>query len=335
MKENQSLFFDFELESGTILPELKLVYHTAGKLNANKSNVVLVCHALTANSNAFDWWKGVVGESEIINPDEYFIICINSLGSYYGSTSPRSINPKTGECYGMDFPFFTVRDVARANAMLLKDLGLSEVHLGMAASFGGYQLLEMTFEQIQFERLMLISTSANETTWGRAIHSSQRMALETDPTFYENSKLAGRKGMAAARSIGMLTYRGSEAFNISQAEDDNSKKNDFKVESYLRYQGKKIGERFHAHCYYKLGECLDSHDISRNRFNNISEALSTIKTNCLVVAVSTDILTPPVNQKVLADNIQGAEYVEIESNFGHDAFLVEHQAISALLRRWL
>ena len=335
MTENYFHIDELILESGAVLKQVNACYHTAGELNDDQSNAIVICHALTANSNVVDWWCGLVGTGKLIDPAKYFIICINSLGSFYGTTGPRSISPETNKPYGLDFPFFSVRDVAKLNALVLKGLGLNKIHLGLASSFGGYQLLEMQFEDLCFENTVYISTSAEESTWGRAIHSTQRIALETDPTFAENNEDSGEKGVVAARSIGMLTYRGCDAFNLSQNENDNDKLRDFRVESYMRYQGQKLANRFHAHCYYKMSECLDSHNIARNRFDSIELALASLETRTLVVGVSSDLLTPPSNQKLMAKHMPNAVYQEIESDFGHDGFLVESEKLSTLIDAFL
>src|SRR6478609_606518 len=168
---------DFTLENGTVLPSIRIAYDTYGKLNEAKNNVVWVCHALTASSDVADWWKGLVGEGCLINPDKYFIVCANMLGSCYGSTGPTSINPATGAVYYSDFPQVTIRDIVQANILLRKHLGIEQIHLLMGGSMGGYQVLEWSvMEKELIKNLFLIATSPSESAWGVAVHTAQRLA---------------------------------------------------------------------------------------------------------------------------------------------------------------
>ncbi len=202
----------FTLESGAVLERLEIVYHTYGTLNPARSNVVWVCHALTANADAEAWWPGLIGSGAAINPEEYFIVCANIIGSCYGSSGPLSENPATGKPYYLDFPRLTIRDIVQANILLRQHLGLPEIHLLMGGSMGGYQVLEWALmEPSVIRQLFLIATSAAESAWGIAIHEAQRMAIEADPSWKDDSDQAGRNGLKAARAIGMLTYRNYDA----------------------------------------------------------------------------------------------------------------------------
>lgn len=322
------------LESGEKLENVELAYHQYGALNKNHSNAILICHGLSASSNAADWWPNIIGNNRALNPEKYCIICINTLGSVYGSTGPRSINPSTNKPYGLDFPFITVKDTAKAFVELLKTLDIKCLHTLIGASYGGYQALEITLNnQISINKLLLIATSAEESTWGRAIHSSQRLALKADATFYNNSEDAGKNGIKAARAIGMISYRGNEGLSIAQREKDNNIYRNFKIESYLNYQGEKLANRFHAHAYHVLSECMDSHNICRDKETSTENLLASIKAKCLVVGISSDILNPPSNQKFLANHIPNAEYIEIHSNFGHDGFLIEHEQMGDIIEK--
>ena len=203
----------FHLEAGDTLPELTIAYHTWGKLNAAKDNVIWICHALTANSNAEDWWKGMIGEGCVFNPSQHFIICANILGSSYGTTGPTSINPKTGEPYYHQFPLITIRDMVAAHELLRKHLGIQKIQLLAGGSMGGYQVLEWTvMHPSVIEKQFLIVTTARETAWGIAIHTAQRLAIEADSTWKEGGLKAGEKGLAAARAMGMVTYRNYTSF---------------------------------------------------------------------------------------------------------------------------
>jgi homoserine O-acetyltransferase len=198
----------FDLECGQSLPGITIAYHTYGSLNADRTNVVWVCHALTANSDVARWWPGVVGPQGAISPDRYFIVCANILGSCYGSTGPLCEDPATGEPYYSRFPTISIRDMVKAHILLRQHLGIGKIHLLMGGSMGGYQALEWCYmEKEAIGRLFLIATSPAESAWGIAVHTAQRLAIEADSSWKEPSPEAGGKGLKAARAIGILTYR--------------------------------------------------------------------------------------------------------------------------------
>ena len=200
--------YPFELEGGEVLPGIRVAYHTYGRLNADRSNVVWVCHALTANSDVAQWWPGVVGDKGPIHPDRYFIVCANILGSCYGSTGPLSVDLLTDEPYYRSFPVITIRDMVKAHILLRKHLGIDRIHLLMGGSMGGYQALEWcVMENEVIGRLFLTATSPAESAWGIAVHTAQRLAIEADPSWQLPAPEAGRNGLKAARAIGILTYR--------------------------------------------------------------------------------------------------------------------------------
>src|SRR5690606_5493735 len=227
----------FELDSGQSLPSFRLAYQCFGEMNADRSNVIWVIHALTANSNPAEWWPGVVGQGCPIDTDRYFVICANVLGSCYGSTSPLDENPTNGEVYFHDFPMLTVRDMARAYDALRIFLGIPSIHLLVGASMGGQQCMEWAIEvPTAIENLLLIATNAWHSPWGIAFNESQRMAIEADRTWGEKRKDAGQMGLKAARSIALLSYRTSSGYNTTQVESE-SKLDGFRASSYQQYQG--------------------------------------------------------------------------------------------------
>ena len=324
----------FETEQGGKLPRLELAYHTFGNFSPGRSKVVWVCHALTASSDAADWWPDLVGEGKAINPDEYFIICVNIPSSCYGSSGPLSVNPETGAPYYGDFPWFTVRDVVKSFILLRKQLGIEKIHLLLGGSMGGYQCLEWSLiEPGQIENMMLIATSAKESAWGIAIHTAQRLALESDPTFGGKTATAGNKGLKVARAVGMLTYRSYRAYVATQSDTDD-RIDDFKASSYIDYQGDKLVNRFNAYSYWMLTKTMDSHNVARGR-GEMSGVLKKIKTRTLCIGISSDFLCPVPEQKFLAEYIPGAIYKEIDSPFGHDGFLVEGEKVGELVRDFL
>ena len=325
----------FSLEAGGSLPSLTIAYHTWGQLNEDKSNVVWICHALTANSNAMEWWPGVIGPDDVINPSRYFIVCANIIGSCYGSTGPLSTNPSTNKPYFHEFPQVTVRDMVNAHILLRKHLGIEKIFLLMGGSLGGYQVLEWpVMEKGTIQNLFLIGTSAAESAWGIAIHTTQRLAIEADQTWLGSSPAAGANGLKVARGIGLLTYRNYEIMHRKQSDPDPEKLDHYKASSYINYQGDKLVKRFNAFSYWILSKAMDSHNLARGR-DSLEKVLSTILQPTLVMGITTDILCPLHEQYLLRASIPNSTLVEIDSSYGHDGFLIEHQKISKILAKWL
>ncbi len=324
----------FVLESGESLPELRITYHTSGTLNTRKDNVVWVAHALTANSDPLEWWPGLVGTDDLVNPEDHYIICANIIGSCYGTTGPRDFNPENGERYLTNFPDFTIRDIVRAHQLLRRHLGIEEIYLGLGGSMGGQQLLEWAIaEPDTFKNLCILATGARSTPWGIAFRAAQRMAMEADPSFFSASPNGGKKGAEAARAMAMISYRTREAFNSSQ-EDDNEARDNFRADSYQRYQGLKLSKRFDARTYYILSKAMDTHNVGRGR-GSAEQALSSIKARTLVLGIEGDLLFANDEQAHLATHIPGAQLEIIPSRFGHDGFLIEAPAISKSLQEFL
>ena len=324
------------LESGAVLPEVEIAYDTFGTLNEAKENVIWVCHALTANSDVADWWPHTVEEGGFLDPTRYFIVCANFLGSHYGTTSPLSVNPATGEKYYYDFPQITVRDMVKCHQLLAKHLGIERVKLLIGSSIGGFQCMEWAISEPKFmESVALIATTTCTEPWAAAFNESQRMAIRTDRTWGERRDDAGIDGMAVARSIALISYRGGAAYNATQ-QDENPTEVNFtrRAHSYQQYQGEKLRRRFNALSYYRLSEAVDSHNIARGR-GSIAEALSKIEARALVVAISSDILFPPEAHTPLREHIRDVEYHLIESEFGHDGFLVEHEKLNTIIQNFI
>lgn len=325
----------FPLENGQSLPELSIAYHTYGVLRAD-SKVVWICHALTANSEVADWWKGVVGQDCVINPDKYFIVCANILGSCYGTTGPLSNNPATGQPYYHQFPLITIRDMVQAHILLRRHLGINRIHLLMGGSMGGYQAMEWNvLEKEVIERLFLLATSPTESAWGIAIHATQRLAIEADGTWQEGSPQAGQKGLKAARAIGMLTYRNYGIMVQKQTDTDTEKLDDYRAASYINYQGDKLVKRFNAYSYWFLTKAMDTHHIGRGRGGDAEQILQQLQQKTLLIGISSDILCPLEEQRHMKAHLPNATLVEIDSAYGHDGFMVEAEKISQCLRTWL
>ena len=326
-----------ELESGEVLPFVDIVYDTFGTLNKAKDNVIWVCHALTANSDVADWWPHTVERGKFLDPERYFIICANFLGSHYGTTSPLSINPLTGEKYYYDFPRITVRDMVHCHQRLAKHLGIERVKLLIGSSIGGFQCMEWAIMEPGFmENLALIATTTCTEPWAAAFNESQRMAIRLDPTWGERRDDAGLDGMAVARSIALISYRGGAAYNATQQELTAPEEASFerRAHSYQQYQGEKLRRRFNALSYYRLSEAVDSHNIARGR-GGIEQALQQIEARTLIVAISSDILFPPEAHEPLRRHIARNSYHLIESEFGHDGFLVEHEKLNTIIDNFI
>jgi homoserine O-acetyltransferase len=326
----------FTLEGGQTLPALTIAYHSYGQLNANKDNVIWICHALTANSDAQDWWPGMIGDGLLFDTSSHFVICANILGSCYGTTGPLSVNPHTGQLYYHSFPFITIRDIVKAHMLLREHLGIKRIHLLTGGSIGGYQALEWALmEQEVVDNLLLLTTSAAESAWGIAVHTAQRLAIEADTSWNEPNPDAGIKGMKAARAIGMLTYRSYEILVEKQTDPDVNKLDDFKASSYINHQGEKLVKRFNAYTYWMLTKAMDSHNIARRRAKDLASVLKTIPHKTLIIGISSDILCPVAEQVFMAQNMPKATYIEINSAYGHDGFLVEIEKITEHVRNWL
>lgn len=323
------------LESGTTLPKVDIAYNTFGELNADKSNVVWICHAFSANSNPTEWWPGMVGDGLFIDPKKYFIVCANMLGSCYGTTGPLSINPETNKKYYKDFPVVTVRDMVQTLTILRKYLGIEKIHFAAGFSMGGQQLLEWVIQEPTiFENILLGATNIKHSPWGIAFNESQRLAIQADQTFGEARDDAAIDGLKAARSIGLISYRNYKAYCKTQADTDNSKLENFKATSYQQYQGEKLVKRFNAYSYFILSKAMDNHNIERAR-TNAKEVLSTVKCNTLVLGISSDYLYPLEEQQLLAKLIPHSLFVEIDSDYGHDGFLIENEQITKILSTFL
>lgn len=325
----------FTLESGIELPGYQLGYHSFGKLNAEKSNVVWIFHALTANSNPVDWWPGLVGPGNLLDPEKYFLVCVNMPGSCYGSTGPLENDPVTGQPYYHDFPFFTTRDMIRAYQPLRELLGIQKIKIGIGGSMGGQQLLEWAIEEPDlFEHIVPIGTNAFHSPWGKAFNASQRLCIELDPTWLQRHAQAGMGGMKVARGVALLSYRHPETYDLYQNDPDINALGPYRSESYQVYQGEKLARRFNAFSYYRLSQSMDSHHVGRGR-GSVLQALKQIRARTHVISLKSDLLFPQNEQTFLAEHIPGAAFHSIHSVYGHDGFLLEYEAISAIIRDFI
>jgi homoserine O-acetyltransferase len=323
------------LESGYVLKSYHLAYTTYGVINETKDNVVWVFHALTANSEAEDWWAGLVGKGKLFDPEIYFIVCVNMPGSCYGSIGPLDMNPEAKEPYYHDFPFFTPRDMIRSYQALREELDIKKIKIGIGGSMGGQQLLEWAIEEPElFENIFPIATNVRHSAWGIAFNAAQRMCIEADSSWKENRPDAGMEGMKVARSIALISYRHYDTYHVSQSENDIDKIDHYKSESYQKYQGEKLAKRFNAFSYYFLSKSMDAQNVGRGR-GGIENALKKITARTLVLGIFTDILFPISEQQFIADHIYGASFIGIHSLYGHDGFLLEFEQIEAIISNFL
>ena len=320
---------EFQLEQGGTLPGFTLQYSSLGQLNERKDNVVWVCHALTANSDFSDWWSGLVEQQ--FDPRQYFIICANMLGGCYGSTGPLSHNPLTGNPWFGDFPLLTNRDIVAAFELLRDHLGINGIHTLMGGSMGGQQALEWSISHPDLiQNLLIIASNAAHSPWGVAFNETQRMAIETDPTWGQAHPEAGKNGMKAARAAALLSYRNYQCYKGTQSEDGHHIVDNFKASSYQQYQGDKLYRRFNAYTYWYLSKAMDSHNLARDR-GSLASVLNGIRAQTKVIGIRSDILFPLSEQRFLAMHVPHSEYHEIDSEYGHDGFLLELEQLSAIM----
>jgi homoserine O-acetyltransferase len=322
----------FLMETGAELPEIEIAYNTWGKLNGEGDNVIWICHALTANSDVESWWPGMVGSGLLFDPDKYFIVCANVLGGCYGTTGPATVNKLTGKQWLRDFPFITIRDLVNVHEILRKHLKIKKIHTIIGASIGGYQALEYSimFPDL-IERLVVLASGAKQTPWALAFSESMRLAMEADQTFVDGEPDGGKKGLKAARSIALISYRTMSAYNQTQLEDDDEKLSSFKASSYQAYQGDKLVKRFNSYSYWCLTNLSDTHNLGRGR-GGVTNALNSIKADVICVGIKSDMLFPTDDQKFIANHTKKAEYVEMDSFYGHDGFLIETEKVTSIIR---
>lgn len=328
----------FTTEDGFTFSGLSLAFKTWGKLNALGSNVVLVCHALTGHAAADEWFPGIFTERGFASHPDAFVVCVNVIGSCYGSTGPQSVNPATGRPFLGDFPNVTIRDMVRSQQLLLDRLGVREIQVVIGASMGGMLALEWAVMDERVKRVILLATNAAHSAWQIGISEAQRQAIYADPHWRGGFPLPEQPptiGLSAARMMAMITYRSEPSFRSRFGRTVQPNQKDlYQVESYLRYQGQKLVDRMDAVTYVRLTQAMDSHDVCRGR-GDLSSVLGAGKAKALVVGISSDILYPVSDQKLLADGLTNADFVELNSDKGHDAFLIEFDKMNQVFRRFL
>jgi homoserine O-acetyltransferase len=328
---------DIELESGEVLTDVTLAYQSWGKLNSDKSNAILVNHALTGWSDVPGWWPSMVGPGLPLDTDKYFVICPNVIGGCQGSTGPSSL-AADGKRWGSRFPSLTIRDMVKAELALTDKLGIPFYLLAVGPSLGGMRSLEWAVQHPDRVRaICTIGSSAVAT--GDQIGSAaiQIRAIKADPNYnngdYYEQKSGPIEGMGIARRIAHLTYRTEYEMDLRFGRElQGDETGRFAVESYLDHQAAKLAKRFDANTYIVLSEAMNSHDIGRDR-GGVVEALSTIQIPVVVVSIDTDRLFPPRLQEEIVEFTPTAlPLVTISSPFGHDGFLIEVESVGNVLR---
>ncbi|MES2912197.1 MAG: homoserine O-acetyltransferase [Pseudomonadota bacterium] len=359
------------LQSGASIRAYDISYETYGQLNADRSNAVLICHALNASHHVAGvyadaggevipksegWWDTMIGPGKPVDTDRFFVIGVNNLGSCFGTTGPMQVNPDTGEIYGADFPVVTVQDWVNAQARLLDALGIDTLAAVMGGSLGGMQALSWTLQYPDRVRHAVVVASApNLTAENIAFNEVARRAIVTDPDFnggnYSRKGVLPKRGLRIARMIGHITYLSDDVMNekfgrqlreISAIHETGYKFStqdvEFEIESYLRYQGDKFSEYFDANTYLLITRALDYFDPASAFGGDLSAALAKATAKFLLVSFTTDWRFSPARSreivKALLDNQRDVSYAEIDAPHGHDAFLLDDERYMGVVRSY-
>jgi homoserine O-acetyltransferase len=336
------------LEHGDRLSGVNVAYETYGKINNEKSNAILVCHALSGDAHAGGWhkedekpgwWDIIIGPGKALDTDKFFVICSNVLGGCKGTTGPSSINSKTGKPYGLDFPFITVKDMVNVQKMLLDHLDIDKLFAVVGGSFGGMQVLQWCVSYPDMVRLAVpIATSAYSSPQQIAFNEVGRRAITSDPDWISGNyygRTPPARGLSLARMIGHITYLSDESMHqkFGRKLQDKSEYGfdftslDFQVESYLSYHGDAFVKRFDANSYLYITKAIDYFDLTKKGSLSLAEALKSVKAKFLVISISSDWLYPPYQCKEIAEALSANDidvrHCTVRSNYGHDAFLLE------------
>lgn len=348
---------ELSLEGGEKLRNVTLAYETYGKLNKEKNNAILICHALSGDAHAAGWhegdikpgwWDIIIGPGKSLDTEKYFIICSNVLGGCKGSTGPASINPETGELYGLDFPIITIKDIVKAQKYLIDHFKISELFAVIGGSMGGMQVLEWCVSFPDTVKMAIpIATSANSSPQQIAFNEVGRRAIISDPqwnngAYYDTEP--PKDGLSLARMIAHITYLSNESMyeKFGRRLQDKEEYSfdfdlDFEVESYLHYQGESFVKRFDANSYLYISKAIDYYDLTLN--GSLAQGFKDVKSKILVISVDSDWLYPPAQSKeivmALTTNDIDVSYHEIKSSYGHDAFLLESGQLNYIINRFL
>ncbi|HMC13596.1 MAG TPA: homoserine O-acetyltransferase [Gallionellaceae bacterium] len=358
----QTARFDtpFSFQSGAVLPRFDLVYETYGTLNADKSNAILVCHALSGHHHVagyynddpknIGWWDSMIGPGKPVDTDKFFVIGLNNLGGCHGSTGPSSINPQTGKPYGASFPVVTVEDWVESQARLADRLDIKQFAAVMGGSLGGMQALQWSLSYPERVRhVFAIACAPHLTAENIAFNDVARNAILTDPdfhggNFYEHN-VVPKRGLRLARMLGHITYLSDDAMADKFGRSLRSGKLgynydiEFEIESYLRYQGDKFAAYFDANTYLLMTKALDYFDPARAFDDNLDKAFASAHADFLVLSFTTDWRFSPERSRAIVQallhNRLNVSYGEITSTHGHDSFLMQHEHYHEVMRTYL
>ncbi len=351
---------ELPLDCGRALPSFEIAYQTYGRLNAKRSNAVLVCHALTGDQHVANlhpvtgkrgWWETIVGPGKPVDTDQYFVICSNVLGGCMGSTGPASPDPATGKPYGLDFPVITIDDMVRAQARLIDHLGIPDLFCVIGGSMGGMQALEWcaSFGERVFSAVP-IAAAPRHSSQNIAFHEVGRQAVMADPEWrggrYLEEGTNPAKGLAVARMAAHITYLSDEALHRKFGRNLQDRQKitfgfdaDFQVESYLRYQGISFVDRFDANSYLYITRAMDYFDLAADCDGVLANAFIGTKTRFCLVSFTSDWLYPTRESRAIVQALNAVaanvSFVEIESDKGHDAFLLHEPELFDTVRGFL
>jgi len=324
---------DLALELGGRLPAVRVGYRTWGTLDASGSNAVVVCHALTGSADADLWWTRMFGPGRALDPEKDFVVCSNILGSCYGTTGPASIDPAAGAPWLGSFPAITIRDIVRVQHALLSALGVKRVRMVIGGSLGGMQALEWALMYPALvESVVFIAATGRHSAWCIGLSEAQRQAIYADPRWkggrYDPAD-PPTGGLAAARMTAMISYRSQPSLEMRFARRPQTE-DLFAIESYLRYQGQQLVERFDAATYVTLTKAMDTHDVSRGR-GDFDDVVRSLRQPMLVVSIDSDVLYWPWEQREISTLAPGARLAVMDSPHGHDAFLIDVDRLSEMV----
>lgn len=329
---------EFQFEDGSAFGAVPVAYQTWGRLNAAGDNCVLVCHALTGNTDVADWWLELFGPGRALDTDRDFVVCANIIGSPYGTFSPVTRDSRSEKAFGANFPVPTIRDTVNLHRLLLEQLDVRRIRMCIGGSMGGMHALEWAFHSDFVDAIVPIACGGRHSAWCIAWSEAQRQAIFCDPHWNGGnySEIAGPDlGLAIARMIAMTTYRSFDSFGarFGREVSEDSSDPQFAMRGYLHYQGAKLVDRFDANCYVCLTESMDTHDVSRGRGEYFS-VLSQIKQPALVVGIDSDMLYPLSEQRELVSAMKNAELQVLEAPHGHDSFLIERTRLNEIIVDW-
>lgn len=350
-----------QLSSGQVLPQYELAIETYGELNADRTNAVLICHALNASHHVagidpndaknIGWWDNMVGPGKALDTDRFFVIGVNNIGSCFGSTGPITINPETGEQWGASFPLLTVEDWVHAQARLADYLGIKKFAAVMGGSLGGMQALSWSITcPDRLENCIVIASTPRLSAQNIGFNEVARRAIISDPEFHDGNyhrfNTVPRSGLSVARMVGHITYQSDEVMAEKFGRIQRDPKGDgtyrydynveFEVESYLRYQGEKFSTYFDANTYLLITRALDYFDPSRDYQGDLARSLANVKARFLLVSFTTDWRFTPARSReivqALLKNKRSVTYAEIDAPHGHDAFLLDDRRYHAVVQ---